>query len=196
MKTTIIIILTALAFMTHGQNPDPTSLWIFRMEQNAQESALYKKFQGNDSGFPNSTGLFQKNDTIRYQTGQIFRTCEVSNHQLQGNYKVYFSNGQIYMSSFYKNNLPTDSTSIYDDSGKLVSVIRHLSRASEQQLHFDQNGKVKRIEDIQITPVSATTFKTGYVHTNTDKIKKTLYFNQQGQPIDKKTYYELYPDEK
>ncbi|MDI9342165.1 MAG: hypothetical protein QM534_16445 [Sediminibacterium sp.] len=196
MKAPLLLLMIAFTLSDYGQSSDPTLLWIFRMEQNARESVLFENFQGSSKGYPNSTGLFKSNDTIRYASGLVFRTCEVSNQQLNGNYKMYFPNGKLYMKCFYKKNQLVDSTSIYNETGKLVSIIRHLSPSIEQEVHFDLNGTIKKVEDIQIVPVSSTTFKSGYVHTNTDKVRKTVYYNPQGQPIDKEAYLKLYPNEK
>ena len=196
MKTTIYIILAILITKTVSKQTDPTSLWIFRMDQNATENFLYNKFQGNDEGFPISTGLFSKNDTIKYQSGQIFRTCEVVENKLSGQYKVYYPSGQLYLLSIYKNNILTDSSIIYNDKGKIESIIKYISPTIEQQVYFDSNNKQKRIDNIEIVPTTSVTFKSGYVHTNTDKSVKTEYFNPEGQKITKKEYFKLYPNEK
>ncbi len=196
MKTVTYIIFIIFLTKTVSGQVDPTSLWIFRMDQNATENFLYKKFQGNNDGFPTSTGLFSKNDTIKYQSGQIFRTCEVSENKLSGQYKIYYPSGQLYLLSIYKNNILTDSSIIYNDKGNIESIIKYLSSTQEQQVYFDGNNKKKRIDNIEIVPTTNVTFKSGYVHTNTDKSVKTDYFNPDGQKIKKKKYFKLYPDEK
>lgn len=196
MKTTIYIILTILLTNNVSGQTDPTSLWIFRIDQNGTENFLYNKFQGSNDGFSTSTGLFSKNDTIKYQSGQIFRTCEVSENNLSGQYKIYYPSGQLYLWSIYKNNILKDSSIIYNDKGKIESIIKYLSPTQEQHIYFDNNNKQKRIDNIELVPTTSVTFKSGYVHTNTDKTVKTEYFNPEGQKITKKEYFKLYPDEK
>jgi antitoxin component YwqK of YwqJK toxin-antitoxin module len=196
MKTTIYIILTFLLGKTLSGQTDPTSLWIFRMEQNATENHLFKKLQGSNNGFPTSTGLFSKHDTLKYQSGTNFRTCEVSENKLSGQYKIYYPAGELYLSSVYKNNILVDSSIIYNERGKIESITKYLSPTQEQRVYFDNNDKVKRIDNIEIVPTNSATFKSGYVHTNTDKVVKTDYFNPDGQKIKRQKYFELYPDEK
>jgi antitoxin component YwqK of YwqJK toxin-antitoxin module len=196
MKTVTYIIFSILLTKTISGQVDPTSLWIFRMDQNATENFLYEKFQGNNDGFPTSAVLFSKNDTIKYQSGQIFRTCEVSENKLSGQYKIYYPSGQLYLLSIYKNNILTDSSIIYNDKGNIESIIKYISPTQEQQVYFDSNNKQKRIDNIEIVTTTNVTFKSGYVHTNTDKSVKTDYFNSDGQKIKRKKYFKLHPDEK
>jgi hypothetical protein len=196
MRAIIYSIFTILLTKAVLGQADPTSLWIFRMEQNASESFLYQKLQGNNKGFSSSTGLLTKNDTVNYSSGKIFRICEVSGNKLNGQYKIYYPSGQIYLLSTYKDNILTDSSIIYNNKNKIESVIKYLSPTREQQLYFDTNNKQKRIDNIEITPTTNVTFKSGHVHTNTVKSVQTDYFNPEGQKITKKEYFKLYPDEK
>ena len=196
MKSTLCIIAIFLTTIIAHSQTDQTSLWIFRMEQDANESVLYEKLQGSREGFPTSTGLLKNNDTIKYQSGHIFRVCEVVENKLNGYYRVYYPSGQLYLLSTYKDNALKDSTTIYDDKGKIESVIHYLSPTQEQQIFFDSNSKVKRIDHIKIAPTTQVTFNSGYIHTNTEKLITTEYFNPEGSKIKKKKYLELYPGEK
>lgn len=195
MRTVAYIILTIFLTQKVSGQADPTSLWIFRMEQYGKESNLYEKFQGNREGFTKSAGLLTKNDTLKYSSGQIFRTCEVSESMLNGHYNIYYPSGQPYLISIYKNNVLTDSAIIYNEKGKIESIIRYLTPQKEQQIYFDNNNKIKRVDSIENIPTTNVTFKSGYVHTNTEKGITTEYFNTEGQKIKKKEYYKLYPDE-
>jgi len=195
MKTVIQIILTILLTKTVSGQADPTSLWIFRMEQYAKESNLYEKLNGNRDGFTKSAGLLTQNDTLKYSSGQIFRMCEVSESMLNGHYNIYYPSGQPYLISTYKKNVLTDSAIMYNDKGKIEFIIRYLEPQKEQQIYFDNNNKIKRIDNIENIPTTSVTFKSGYVHTNSEKGITTEYFNTEGQKIKKKEYYKLYPDE-
>ena len=197
MKKTCLAFLTLLvALSTYGQTSDPTSLWIFRMEQDAIERNIYTELQGDDIGYPGSTGLFEKDDTLKYNSGHIFRICEVRQNKLNGSYKIFYPSGVLYISSKYNGNIQVDSSQIFSPEAQLESIIRFLSTTNEEQVYYDKNRKVKRIDHIEIIPTSKVTFKSGYVHTNQEKLIQTDYFNSDGKPISKKEYYKLYPEEK
>lgn len=194
-KALLFIFTIVLADSVMAQN-DPTAVWIFRMEQEAKESFLFRKFQTNNEGFPSSAGLLSKNDTIKYNSGQLFRTCEVSDNKLNGQYKIYYPSGIIYMISLYKNNVLTDSTICYDEKGKIESVIKYISTTQTRQIYFDSNLKRKRIDNIETSPGSNVTFESGYVHSNNESSVNTEYYNPEGLRITKKEYFKLYPEEK
>lgn len=195
-KTCVFIFLISLFSNFLSSQEDPTSLWIFRMEQNASEDALFEKLQGNRTNAPTSVGLFSKNDTLKYASGTIFRTCEVANSMLNGSYKIYYPSGKLYSQSIYKNNTLADSSMIYTASGVLESVIYYPDLQTQKQIYFDNNRKIKKIDSINVIPAGSTTFQSGYVHTNTMKQIKTDYFKSDGTSITKKEYYKLHPEEK
>lgn len=197
MKKTYLMFLTLLvALSTHGQSSDPTSLWIFRMEQDAIERNIFTELQGDDIGYPGSTGLLEKDDTLKYNSGQIFRICEVRQNKLNGSYKIFYPNGILYISSKYNGNIQVDSSQIFSPQAQLNSVIRFVSTTNEEQVYYDKDRKVKRVDHNEIIPTSKVTFNSGYVHTNHDKLTQTDYYKPDGKPISKKEYYKLYPDEK
>lgn len=196
IKFLYLLLLTGAVPVLMTSQVDQTSLWIFRMEQYAKEQALFEQLQGNRDGAATSAGLFSKNDTLKYASGVIFRTCEVSHSMLNGVYKMFYPSGKIYFHSIYKNNTLTDSSLIYSDKGHLESLIYYPTSTTEKQVYFDANNIIKKIEFIESIPAGNTTFNSGYVHTNTVKRITTSYFKSDGTSISKKDYYKLYPQEK
>jgi antitoxin component YwqK of YwqJK toxin-antitoxin module len=202
MKNIYIIILFALSTKTvFGQNQD-VALWKFRMSQSAYEfqTCLILGGKMNDSA---GYKLLTENDTVKYKSGQIYRTCEVNNGKLNGYYKMYYPNGQLYVLSTYKNNLLSDSSMVYNSHGQMEYIIKYFSPFLEQKIYLDTNNKIKRIDNItvedsshEVTALENVNFELIDSVTSDTRSIKSEYYNSEGEIIKRKEYFKLYPEEK
>lgn len=195
MKYFFIYLSTFISINNVCAQTDPVSVWMFRMEQFVKEKSDYNNLCGNEDGYPNSAGLLTTNDTIRFQSGKIFRTCEVSENCLHGEYKMYYPSGQLYIVSKFNKNFLVDSSIIFNKKGEIEYVIKHISSSEEQKIFYDINKKIKKIDYYKLQPTNKMTFRVINTDTNEGKLR-TIYFDLEGSQIDRTSYYKLHPEEK
>lgn len=178
------------AFYCQSQNNESLELWNLRMEQDAVESHQFRKLTNySDSTFPTSTGLLDKNDTLKYAGGQIFRTCEVSNKRLHGKYIIFYPMGTKFCERKYKQGYQSDTTIYYDQNGLVIEREIWVTDLKLEKEFFSKEGTVKKKYVFKYSTRLQDT------HDLPSFSEKRYYYNYSGKKINKEEYYKLYGDD-
>ena len=129
-----------------------------------------------------SSSLMNKQDTMLYPNGKIYRTCIIANSKLEGDYKMYFPTGKLYFKAKYKANILVDTSYFYTETGSLDYITVYANGVSLHEEYFDESNKLKKKKIFE--PSASTT-----------NAEKTLYYNSAGNIISKEEYQKIYPKE-
>jgi hypothetical protein len=120
-------LFTLLTFLFHCSigypqtfSVEETRLWDYRTERFQTEMLVYNWITKNqDKQFPMHCGLLSNNDTLRFANGNIFRTCEIKNRELNGLYTIYYPNGALFLTRKYSSSIPVDTAYTYNTNREL-----------------------------------------------------------------------------
>ena len=168
--------------------------WTLRIEQSTNEEFIFNELTNNqDKSFSTSIGLLSSNDTLRYNNGKIFRTCNISNNRLNGNYLIYYPNGQLYTKQLFSEGYQKDTSVFYSSSGVISKQIIYLTEIKYITLYYSEKGTLKK-KTTSVYKDFPSKYIGGTKYTNLNTKEKREYYDYQNNIISKDEYYKIYGD--